>query len=231
MTEIAESIRKGILDLLNLSSRRLFAVGSAGLLAVLGLSIAAHLDPITFGSGVQFLSAALLAFALFALTLAVFQLYAERHSRTFTFAPFGHECWAHVTTQRDGRVTTQIVCDLHVFNLTDESRWLSDIKLVRPRTHGRVLSHMVMVQQQNGHYYGPYEIPPRGNTDARGHMIIEADLDSAIGKRGIVLRISDQDGHWHILKFPNARVHSRAVVPPAGATSQEEVGVSVEPAG
>jgi hypothetical protein len=59
-------------------------------------------------------------------------------------------------------------------------------------------------------------------------MIVEADLSREIDRRGIVVRIADQDKHWHTLRFPNATVHSRAVVPPVIPPNAE--GVAVEPA-
>jgi hypothetical protein len=199
------------------------------LIAVGGLVLVSHLDPTTFGAGVQTISAALLALALIALVLGGFQQYAEAHTRTFEFTPFGHECWAHITTQRDGRITTQMVCDLHVFNLTNETRWLTDMQLIHPRTRARVLNHMIMVRQQAGQYFGGYEIPPRGKTDARGSMIIDADLSEGIAKRGITVRISDQDKHWHRLRFPGV-TPTRAVVPPAEAPPPNtEEGVAIEP--
>jgi hypothetical protein len=231
MSESIESLWKAATDLLNLPSKRLFALGSAALVAVGGLAVVAHLDPATFGAGAQSISAAFLAFGLTSLVLGVFQAYAEANTRTFEFSAIGHECWAHVVSQRDGRVTTQIVCDLRVFNLTDQTRWLTDIQLVRPRTRGRMLNHMIMVHHQTRVYYGPYEIPPRGRSDARGHMIVDADLSRGIERRGITVRIADQDKHWHTIRFPDAFVHSRAVVPPTVAPALDDDGVAVEPRG
>jgi hypothetical protein len=200
------------------------------LAAVGGLTLVTYLDPMTFGAGAQTITAALFAFSLTALVLGGFQAYEELHTHTFEFTPFGHECWAHVTTQRDGRVTTQIVCDLHVFNLSNETRWLAEIELVQPGTPARVLNHMITVRHQAREYYGGYEIPPRGRTEARGHLIIDADLCDGIAKRGIAIRIADQDKHWHTIRFPRAYVHSRTVVPPAtGLEAGGDGGVSVEP--
>jgi hypothetical protein len=229
MPDSIESIRKAVFDLLSLPSRRLLAIGFGGLIAVLGLTIAAHLDPTTFGAGAQTISGALLAISILAVVLGGFQVHAERHTRTFEFTGIGHECWAGVTTQRDGRITTQIVCDLRVFNLTDDTRWLTDIRLVYPKTRARVLNHMIMVRQQVGQYYGGYPIPPRARTDARVHMIVEADLSRGIDRRGITLRIADQDKHWHTLRFPDAAVEGRVVVPPNAVPMSDAEGVSVEP--
>ena len=230
MSDIIESLRASAVDLLHLPGRRLVAIGSAMLAAVVGLTLVTHLDPAVFGASAQTICAALFAFSLTALVLGGFQTYEESHKRTFDFAPFGHECWAHVTTQRDGRVTTQIVCDLHAFNLSDEARWLTGIRLVWPWTHARVLHHTIMVRHQTREYYGEYEVPARGRTEASGHLIIDADLYDSIAKRGIIIRIADQNKHWHTIRFPHPHLHPRTVVPPATSLGAGGVdGVSVEP--
>jgi hypothetical protein len=93
-----------------------------------------------------------------------------------------------------------------------------------------VLNHTIIVRHQTREYYGEYEIPPRGRTEASGHLIIEADLCAGIAKRGIAIRIADQNKHWHTIRFPHAYVHSRTVVPPAtGLEAGGNGGVSVEP--
>jgi hypothetical protein len=212
MKEIGELLKTIVDDLLHLESRYLLALGIGGLCAVAVLVLSAHIEPDTFHTGAQNLAATVLVFSVIVLILAGFQRYAEQHIRTLEFTAYGHECWAHVSTQLDGRITTQIVCDLKVFNLTGETRWLTEIRLRRPKTRARILIHMIDAQQQDGNYYGGYGIPPRGNTEARGHMIVDADLSRWIDKRGIVLEIADQNKHWHTLKFPNARVDSRAMV-------------------
>jgi len=207
-----------VFDLLRLPSRLLIVVGIAGLLAVCGLTLLAHLDPAISSSGITAaMIVVVLVFSTFALVLGIGRPIGERFRRTLDFTAFGHECWAHVVTQRDGRTTTQIVCDLHVSNRTDDTRLLRDFRLVRPRARARLFDHSIFVQQQNGHYYGQYPIPPRGHTDARGHLIVDTDLDRGITRRGITVEIAEQDGHRHRLKFPDARVHSRGVVPPATA--------------
>ena len=215
-----ETIQRMVSDLLRLPSRLLIVVGIAGLLATCGLSLLAHVDAAISSSGIAAtMIVVVFVFSTFALVLGIGGPIGERFRRTLDFAPFGHGCWAHVVTQRDGRATTQIVCELHVSNCTEDTRLLTDVRLVRPRTRARFFDHTIFVQQQNGHCYGPYPIPPRGRTDARGHLIVDADLDRGITRHGITVEIAEQDGHRHRLKFPDARVHSRGVVSPATAVA------------
>jgi len=49
----------------------------------------------------------------------------------------------------------------------------------------------------------------------RGHLIVDADFDRGITRRGIIVEIAEQDGHQHPLRFPDARLHARAVLAPA----------------
>ena len=103
-------------------------------------------------------------------------------------------------TRHDFRTRTQILCDLHVSNRTDDTRLPTDSRLVRPRARARLFGHSIFVQQQNGHY----SIPPRGRTDALGHLIVDADLDQGITRHGITVEIAEQDGHRHRPKFPGS---------------------------
>jgi hypothetical protein len=218
MSETVEMVRRMVFDLLRLPSRLLIVVGIAGFLAVCGLMVLAHLDAAISSSGIAAtMLVVVLVFSTFALVLGIGRPIGERFRRTMDFTAFGHECWAHVVTQRDGRTTTQIVCDLHVSNRTDNTRLLTDFQLLRPRTRAHLYDHSIFVQQQNGRYYGRYPIPPRGRIDARGHLIVDPDLDREITRRGITVEIAEQDGHRHRLKFPDARIHSRGVVPSATA--------------
>ncbi|NBO18092.1 MAG: hypothetical protein EBV03_02495 [Proteobacteria bacterium] len=95
---------------------------------------------------------------------------------------------------------------MHVFNLTDETIWLPQIKISKPATNAPYLNKMFLVKQQTGQYFGGYEIPPRGKTQGSAHIMIDADLSAKISKGGVVLKIADQHNHWHTLKFPTVKL-------------------------
>lgn len=207
MQEILETIKTLLSAIRDVKSSFLFAVSIGSFVAGLALIFSTRIEPATFQSAAQTYTPALLVVALLTIVIAGFKLHAERNIRTVEFAPSGHECWAHVAVQKDGRKVTQIVCDVHVFNVTDETIWLPQIKLTKPKTNAPYLNKMFMVREQAGRYHGGYEIPPRGKTDGRGHLMIDADISAKIAKSGLVFKVADQHNHWHTLKFPNVKIN------------------------
>jgi hypothetical protein len=121
MSETIETIQRMVSELLRVPSRFLIVVGIAGLLAVCGLSLLAHLDEAISSSGIAAsMIVVVCVFSTFALVLGIGRPIGERFRRTLDFTAFGHGCWARVVARRDGRTTTQIVCDPHVSNRTDD---------------------------------------------------------------------------------------------------------------
>jgi hypothetical protein len=85
----------------------------------------------------------LLASIVFA-ALAAFKYYQEHTARTVRL----------VDTQSDGSVHTQISIRLEVFNISDKSIWLPDLKLLRPKSHAPVLSKVVALKDPLTKLYG-----------------------------------------------------------------------------
>jgi hypothetical protein len=203
--EIKEYIELA-LKILKIKSLYLFAISVATFVACLLLAIGASFDKSIFGEGAQRTCPWLLIAAIMLLVIALFKRHAEQNIKTVQLVPTGHECVAHVAIQPDKRKFTQIICYLDIFNLTEENIWLTQIKLVKPKTHALYIHRMISVKQQQGPYSGGYEIPPRGKTDGGGHIMMDADIVDKIRKEGVIFKIADQYGHWHTLKFPTVKI-------------------------
>lgn len=188
------------------SSLFIFATAVAASSSCIGLAIGARVDYATFGEGAETYCPWLLVAAVTFFVLALFKFHVEKNSKTVELVPTGIECFAHVATQPDKRKFTQIGCYLDVFNLTDGNIWLTQIKIVKPRTSASYVHRMILVQEQNGRYSGGYVIPPRGKTDGSGHIMLDTDIVEKIKKKGVVLKIADQYGHWHTLNLPNVKI-------------------------
>jgi len=196
-----------IKGILSAKSSTLFTIASGCFLASLALIIGTHIEPVTFQEAAQKYVPIFLILTLLAMVIGGSNLYSERTVRTVEFTPYVQECWAHIAIQKDGRKTTHIVCVMHVLNLTEETIWLPQIKVSKPSTNAPYLNKMFLVKQQIGQYFGDYEIPPRGKTQCRAYIMIDADLSEKISKGGVVLKIADQHNHWHTLKlFPNVKL-------------------------
>jgi hypothetical protein len=193
----------GFLIILNTKSSKLFAISvacllSSAVLILIHVYIKSVID-------LDFYLVVLVTITIITGVIGSFNLYSENNIQTVKLVPYGDECFVHKATQPDGSITTQIICDVYVFNLTDKTIWLPQIKLSKPKTNVQYLSKIFTVREQAGRFYGGYEIPPYGKTDGRGHIIIDEDLSSKIKKGGIVLKVADQYNHWHELKFPNVK--------------------------
>jgi hypothetical protein len=146
----------------------------------------------------------LLASIIFA-ALAALKHYQERTIQTVRLVPNEVQSYYHKAVQPDGRVNTQIVIDMQVFNISDKSIWLPDVKLLRPKSHATALTRMVNLKEQSSPYHGPYELPPGANTHGSVLFMIQRDLTDQIAHGGVTLCVVDQFGHRHNLNLPNLR--------------------------
>src|SRR5262249_13909315 len=75
-------------------------------------------------------------------------------------------------------------------------------------------NHMIMVGQQIGQYYGGEENSPRGPTQARGGIIVEAGFFFGGGPPGLVFWSAHPKKKLHPLPLPQPAAHSPAAPPP-----------------
>jgi hypothetical protein len=147
----------------------------------------------------------LLASIIFA-AFAGLKHYQERTIQTVRLVPNELQSYYHRAIQADGSVNTQITIYLEIFNISDKSVWLPDLKLLRPKSHAPVLTKAVSLKDQSSDYYGSrYELPPSARTNGSAILMIQGDLTDQIARQGIKLCIEDQFGHRHILKLANIR--------------------------
>jgi hypothetical protein len=146
----------------------------------------------------------LLASIVFA-AFAGLKHYQERSIQTVRLVPIEGQCSYHKAVQTDGKVNTQIAIRMQVFNISEKSIWLPNVKLLRPRFHELILTKHVSLKHQSAVYHGPYELPPGAKSDGSVHLMIQEDLTDQIARRGIKLCIEDQFGHRHKFNLPNLR--------------------------
>jgi hypothetical protein len=137
--------------------------------------------------------------------LAAFKYYQGRSIQTVRLVPNEVQSYYHKAVQTGGGVNTQIKIDMQVFNISDKSIWLPDVKLLRPKSHATVLTQVVDLKQQSGRYHGPYELPTGANTHGSILFMIQGDLTDQIAYGGVRLCVEDQFGHRHKLNLPNLR--------------------------
>jgi hypothetical protein len=145
----------------------------------------------------------LLASIMFAVFAALKQ-YQERTIQTVRLVPIETQCFYHRAVQTDGTVKTQIGVRMDVFNISDKSIWLTDPKLLRPRSHAPTI-RSTMLRHQSSDYHGHYELPPKAKTNGSAHLMIQGDLTDRIARQGITLSIEDQFGHRHKLRLTKLR--------------------------
>jgi hypothetical protein len=138
----------------------------------------------------------LLASIMFA-ALAGLKHYQQRTIQTVRLVPIETQSFYHKAVQSDGSVNTQISIRLEVFNISDKSIWLPDLKLLRPKSHAPVLTTVVSLKDQSSVYHGGYELPPDAKTSGSVLLMIQGDLTDQIARRGVKLCIDDQFGHRH----------------------------------
>jgi hypothetical protein len=132
--------------------------------------------------------------------------YQERTVQTVSLFPYEIQSTYHgPIKQADGTITTQIGIRFEVFNLTDKSIWLPDVKLLRPRSHASIRIKVVFLKDQSSDFVGPYELPPHAKTRGSVDVMIQEDLTAQIAKRGVTVLIMDQFGHKHTIKLPKIR--------------------------
>jgi hypothetical protein len=146
----------------------------------------------------------LLASIIFA-ALAALKHYQERTIQTVRLVPDEVQSYYHGARQPNGMINTQIVIDMQVFNISDKSIWLPKVKLLRPKSHAKVLTKMVIVKEQSNPYHGQYGLPPGANTHGSVVFMIQGDLTDQIAHGGVRVCIEDQFGHRHELNLPNLR--------------------------
>ena len=163
----------------------------------LALAIGTGLGAVVVGPA--WLLTASLVFA----ALTVSKWYQEHSVQTVRLVPIETQCFYHKVVQTDGKVNTQIDIRMDVFNITDKSIWLPNVKLLRPRSHAPILTKHVSLKHQLGVYHGSYELPSGAKTNGSAYLMIQGDLTDQLAHRGIKLRIEDQFGHRHKLNLPN----------------------------
>ena len=146
----------------------------------------------------------LIASIMFA-TFAGFKQYQQRTIQTVRLVPIETQSYYHKAAQTDGSLHTQIGIKLEVFNISEKSIWLPDLKLLRPKSHATVLTKAVMLQDQLSDYHGRYELAPGAKTRGSVLFMIQEDLTDQIARQGVKLCIEDQFGHRHILKLASIR--------------------------
>jgi hypothetical protein len=125
--------------------------------------------------------------------------------QTVRLVPMETQCFYHKAVQTDGKVNTTIVIHMDVFNISEKSIWLPNVKLLRPKSHAPVLSKVVTLKEQSSAYHGVYELPPGAKTNGTVHFMIQGDLTDQIARQGVKLYVEDQFGHKHKLNLPNIR--------------------------
>jgi hypothetical protein len=138
-------------------------------------------------------------------TFAALKQYQERTIQTVRLVPIETQSIYHRAVQTDGTVNTQISIRMDVFNITDKSIWLTDPKLLRPRSHALMLTRSTMLKDQSSDFHGHYELPPTAKTNGSAHLMIQGDLTDQIARQGVTLSIEDQFGHRHKLRLPKLR--------------------------
>jgi hypothetical protein len=138
------------------------------------------------------------------ITFTIFAV-LKRTIKTVRLIPDEVQSYYHGARQPNGMMNTQIVIDMQVFNISDKSIWLPNLKLLRPKSHATVLTKMVSLKEQSSAYHGPYELPPGANTHGSVLFMIQGDLTDQIAHGGVRVCIEDQFGHRHELNLPNLR--------------------------
>jgi hypothetical protein len=90
----------------------------------------------------------LLTASLVFAALTVSKWYQEHSVQTVRLVPIETQCFYHKVVQTDGKVNTQIDIRMDVFNITDKSIWLPNVKLLRPWASIMVLTNCRQVQRQ-----------------------------------------------------------------------------------
>ena len=137
----------------------------------------------------------------------IFTMFAvlKRTIQTVRLVPNEVQSYYHVARQPNGMMNTQIVIDLRVFNISEKSIWLPNVKLLRPKSHATVSFKAVTLRDLAANLHGHYALPPHATTDGSVDLMIQEDLSEQLAHRGVGLCIEDQFGHRHKLNLPNLR--------------------------
>jgi hypothetical protein len=114
----------------------------------------------------------------------------------------GQSFWAQ-SRQGDGRVTTQFCLRMQAANLTDRKIKLSGLRLIRPRIRPRdELTKHVFTRHPTEDTYGfEFPIMPRAVSRASCDVIVCRPIGTPGETITAVVKISDQHGRWHKVKF------------------------------
>jgi hypothetical protein len=142
--------------------------------------------------------------AVFGILAAVKTLESRRRPSVHLIANERQSLWGQ-SKERDGRrIATQLSFQMQATNLTGSPIKVSDVRLSRPWTRARVLQHVLATQHSDpavNTYSSENQIPPRGIAQVHCHII----LDRPVGRAGqpltAVIKVSDQFGRWHKVKF------------------------------
>ena len=80
----------------------------------------------------------------------IFTIFAvlKRTIQTVRLVPNEVQSYYHVARQPNGMMNTQIVIDLRVFNISEKSIGLPNVKLLRPKSHATVSSKAVTLRDR-----------------------------------------------------------------------------------
>jgi len=146
--------------------------------------------------------------------LALVRTLLDRKRPTLHLIADERQSWWEQYRFPDGRVTTQLCFRLEATNLTNTPIRLSAARLTRPRTWARVIKNDVITRSpdypQDNRYSRENSIFPSGTAKVMSIIIFERGIGGPGDRLKTTLRLSDQFGRWHKLKFAlSARLGSR----------------------
>ncbi len=207
MTSTFQDLLKTVVSFLRITSFSLFTIALCSILAAALLIIGKYIEPDIFLNLSQVCVPILSIIFIFSIIAAISKLYAEKNVRTVNLVPSDTPTIS-ISTQIDKRKTTSIICNVHVYNLTDKIIYLSKNKLSKPEVNVEYLHDDFIVRQQDGKFYSSdYAIPPRGKTLGQVHLMINSDISGNINKSKVVrIEVLDQYGNRNILEFTNVKI-------------------------
>jgi hypothetical protein len=182
----------------------LFALATGLFCAFLGAEGTRWIDAAALSSAGRGLPAWTLVGSIGLFVLAIFKRVHEARERSFGIVPVDSQSFWHAATQKDGRRTTQIVVRFDLVNLTQRALWLTEARLLRPRTP-KLLHWMTHVRQTGGRGFGSHVVPPSARTEGSVQFLINDDLGDIIRRHGVKLKLSDQFGRWHPVTMKSLR--------------------------
>jgi len=189
----------------NRSGILLTALSTACLAAFVALVIAARFAPTTFDAASQSTEVWLLPLGISLAVLATFRKVYERNHPALRIVPTENQFFVHSAKQKDGRMTAQIAGHFEVYNLTDKPIVLTDVRSIKPRIHGKLVTKLVNVEDTQSAYWGRYAVPPRMMVRGSFMLIAYEDLSERGPEMDVTVRVSDQFGRWHKITVEGVR--------------------------